>query len=200
MKRNQQKQPTTMLNVFLGQTTYCLCPCECSVNIICIGKNKHTTNMRTLEKSSLYYAFLQGGAYGIKLNKNELCLRRVTQFGDQMQIVVAIAKYISSSNLFTRILHLEGEEMFGSTKRKANLLPRSKVNSHQHDQVNFFHPKVANAIALINQLLVVDVGEANGPHLIITHNGVEVLKCFCGDGNWRIERCPLKLNNCCLAL
>ncbi len=80
--------------------------------------------------------------------------------------------------------------MFGLTKHKANLLVGSKVNSHWHDWVNFFRPKVANAIARINQLLVVDVGETNNPMPIVTHNGVEVLECICGEGIWQIERCP----------
>jgi hypothetical protein len=78
----------------------------------------------------LYYAFLQGGAYGINLNQNELHLRRASQFGDLVKIIVAIAKYTSSFGLFVRILHLEGEKMFGSTKRKVDLPPRLEANSH----------------------------------------------------------------------
>jgi hypothetical protein len=97
----------------------------------------------------LYYAFLQGGAFGIGLNKNELRLRKASQCGDGVQIVVASAKYTSSSNFSTKISHLE-EEVFGLAKCKANLPPRLEANSHQHDQVNFSHPKVVNAMTLIN--------------------------------------------------
>jgi len=50
--------------------------------------------------------------------------------------------------------------------------------------VNFFHPKVANAMIIINQQLVVDVGEGSGTNLVVTHNGVEVLECLCGDDIW----------------
>jgi len=104
----------------------------------------------------LYYAFLQGGAFGIGLNKNELCLCKANQFRDLIQIIIAIAKYTSSFGLSIRISHLEGEEMFGSTKCKANPPPGLKLDSHRHDRMNFFHPKVANAIAPINycQLLM----------------------------------------------
>jgi hypothetical protein len=34
--------------------------------------------LQTFKKSSLYYAFLQGGAFGTNLNKNELCLHRAS--------------------------------------------------------------------------------------------------------------------------
>jgi hypothetical protein len=61
----------------------------------------------------LYDAFLQRSASGIGSNKNELCLCKVSHFSDPDQIVVAIAKYTSSSSLFAIILHLEGEEVFG---------------------------------------------------------------------------------------
>jgi hypothetical protein len=53
-----------------------------------------------------------------------------------------------------------------------------------HGQVNYFHPKVANAMIIINQQLVVDVGEGSSTNLVVTHNGVEVLECLCGDDIW----------------
>jgi hypothetical protein len=98
----------------------------------------------------LYYAFLQGGAFGIGLNKNESCLCKANSFRDPIQIVVVIAKYTSSFGLSARISHLEGEEVFGSTKCKVDLPPRLEIDSHWHDQVNVFCPKVANAMAPIN--------------------------------------------------
>jgi len=69
----------------------------------------------------LYYAFLQGGAFGISPKKNELFLSKVSWFRELIQIVATIAKYTSSSCLFARISYLEGEEVFGSTKCKENL-------------------------------------------------------------------------------
>jgi hypothetical protein len=99
--------------------------------------------MQKFRQSSLNYAFLQGGASATGLNNNELCLHRVNQFGDPIQIVVTVAKYSSSFSLSVKILHLEGEEMFRSTKHKANLPPRSKADSQQHDQMNFFLSKTS---------------------------------------------------------
>ena len=37
----------------------------------------------------------------------------------------------------TREPHFEGEEVFGSMKRKLNLPPDSEYNSHKPDKVNF---------------------------------------------------------------
>ncbi len=107
-----------------------------------------------------------------------------------MQIIVVVAKYTSSSGLSARILHLKGEKIFGSTKHKVDLPPRLKVDSHWHDWVNFSRLKVGNPIALINQLSTMDVKETSGLVSNDTHNGVEVFKCLCGEGIWRIECCP----------
>ncbi len=76
----------------------------------------------------MYYAFLQGGASGTDLDKNELCLRKASQFGDLVKIDVAIIEYTSSSCLSTIIPHLEGEKMFRLVKRKANLAPGLEAN------------------------------------------------------------------------
>ena len=42
----------------------------------------------------------------------------------------------------TRIPHLEGDTIFGSTKRKLNLPLGDDSNSHRHDRVNFTVPKL----------------------------------------------------------
>jgi hypothetical protein len=55
--------------------------------------------------------------------------------------------------------------------------------------------KVVNAIDPMNQSLIVDVGETNNLGLIITHDGVEVLECLCGDDISQIECYPPKSNN-----
>jgi hypothetical protein len=126
--------------------------------------------------------------------KNELHLRGASQFGDLVEIVVVVAKYTSSSDISTRIPHLESEEMFGLAKRKVDHSSWLEVDSHWHDWVNFFHLKVANAMAPINQSSVVNVGEGNNVDPIVTHNGADVLECFYGNDIWRIECCPLKSN------
>ncbi len=137
--------------------------------------------VQTFMQSSFYYAFLQGGTFGISPNKNELCLCRASQFRDSIQIITIVTKYTLSSSFSAIILRLEGEKVFESTKCKAYLPPGSKVDSHQHDQVNNSRPKVANAIAPINQLSTMDVGEVNDHDRVITHNVAKVLESLYGD-------------------
>jgi hypothetical protein len=48
------------------------------------------------------------------------------------------------------ILHLEGEEVFGSTKESINSLPSAKNDFHHFNRVNLFHPKVTVPIAQPN--------------------------------------------------
>jgi hypothetical protein len=67
----------------------------------------------------------------------------------------AITKYTSESSFTTRILHLEGQEVLGSTKQKANITPRLEGDSHKHDGVNFFQLKVTQRlVALLIHMLM----------------------------------------------
>jgi hypothetical protein len=68
----------------------------------------------------------------VRMIMNYACIKLV-KFGDPIQISTTVAKYTSSSSLSTIIVHLEGEEVFGLTKHKANLPPESEAYSHQHD-------------------------------------------------------------------
>jgi hypothetical protein len=73
----------------------------------------------------------------------------------------AIAKDTNGSSFTTKIPHLEGQEVFGSTKQRANIAPRSEGDSHRHDCVNFSWLKVkamSSGFAGSN----VDVGESSG--------------------------------------
>jgi hypothetical protein len=77
---------------------------------------------------------------------------------------------------------LEDEEMFRLAKCKANLPLGSEADSHRHDQVNFSHSKVSNAMAPITQSSIINVGKGSDSDLVVTHNGAEVLECLYGDG------------------
>ncbi len=91
--------------------------------------------------------------------------------------------------------------MFGLVQRKANLPLGLEAYSYSHDQMNFFHSKVANATSPINHSsTILDVRETNNLIHVITDNGAEVLECLCGDNIWQIECYPPKLNTCCLVL
>jgi hypothetical protein len=62
--------------------------------------------------------------------------------GDPKKIVEALSQLPGVEVATTQIPHLEGEEIFGSTKRKLDLPSGDDGNSHRHDKVNFSQPRV----------------------------------------------------------
>jgi hypothetical protein len=58
-----------------------------------------------------------------------------------------ILEYSLGSTCTIIIAHMEGEEIFGSCKQKANLAFRLERDSHRHNRVNFSHPHVNHIIA-----------------------------------------------------
>jgi hypothetical protein len=123
----------------------------------------------------LYSHFKQGGRPSQGLNKSELLLHIATQSSDPKQFTNVVLKYALGLSCIASITHMEGEEIFGSYKWKANLAPISKGDSHKQDRVNFFHPCVNHAIAKSNVQI-----EQHGADQI--HGVVEVLEVPCGDG------------------
>jgi len=73
-------------------------------------------------------------------------------------------------------------------------------DSHKHDRVNFFQPKV-NATSSGFARSNVDAGKSSGivsdEAFVLTFEGLKVQECVCGDGVWRIERCPPSSNTHC---
>jgi hypothetical protein len=98
------------------------------------------------KQSTLYFHLKQGGQLSQGHDKIELFLRRVTQFGDLKQLVNIDLKYSLSLACTIIIAHMEGEEIFGSYKWKANLTLRSEGDSHRHNHVNFSHLRVSHTI------------------------------------------------------
>ncbi len=107
------------------------------------------------------------------------------------------------SSFTNRILHLEGQEVFGSTKQRVDITPRSEGNSHKHDHVNFsrrrFHATSSGFIGSN-----VDVSESNGntrdEPFVLTCQGLKVQECACADSVWKIDRCPPSSNTHCFII
>jgi hypothetical protein len=104
---------------------------------------------------------------------------KANQSGDLKQLVDAVLKYSPSSTSTIRITHMEGEEIFGSYKQKANLTPGLKGDSHRRDRVNFSHPCVSHTIVSSNLNIETNVVDQ-------IEKDVEVLEDPCGDGVWHI--------------
>jgi hypothetical protein len=92
-----------------------------------------------------YYQYLKGDRPGTGPGKEELKLRiaqrSAQKSGDPNHLKLAMAKMPGAEEFCTRQPHLEGEEVFGSTKRKLDLPPGSEYDSHRPDKVNFSHPR-----------------------------------------------------------
>jgi hypothetical protein len=95
---------------------------------------------------------------------------------------------------------LEGQEVFGFTKQRVNIGPRLEGDSHKHDLVNFSRPKI-NAMSSGFIGSNVDDGKPSGivrdEAFVLTFQGFKVQKRVCGDGVWRIGRCPSSSNTHC---
>jgi hypothetical protein len=78
----------------------------------------------------LYYQLTIISSNVVKLVKGmhirELFLCKANQYGDLKQLANIVLKYASRSSCIAKIAHMEGEEIFGSYKWKANLPPNQK--------------------------------------------------------------------------
>jgi hypothetical protein len=112
------------------------------------GNNLYVTIVddfvRALMQVSWYYQFLKGELVGTGLGKEELMLyvaQRLAQRSRNPKVLnAASAKMPGAAKFCTWEPHFEGEEVFGSQKRKADVPLGSKHESHRPDKINFSHP------------------------------------------------------------
>jgi hypothetical protein len=94
-----------------------------------------------------YYQYLKGDRAGTSLGKEELQLRvaqrTAKQTGDPKVLNVAMAKLLGAELFCTRTPHMAGKEVFGSQKRKADVLLGFEGESHRPDKVNFSCLRIA---------------------------------------------------------
>jgi hypothetical protein len=95
-----------------------------------------------------------------------------------------VAKYTSKSSFTTKTPHLEGQEVFGSMKQRADITLGLRRDSHKHDCVNIFQPKI-NVTSSGFTSSNVDVGKSSGivkdEAFVLTFQGLKVQECVCGD-------------------
>jgi hypothetical protein len=61
-----------------------------------------------------------------------------------------MANYMSGSSFFYYVLHLKGEEVFGSAKQPTDFPPNVNNDSHFHDYVNLSRPQITIHVAQPN--------------------------------------------------
>jgi len=86
-----------------------------------------------------YRAYLCGGPSRKGPSKEDLKLKRAMASRDRKKIANVLSQMPRAEDIYTRILHLGGEGVFGSNKRKLDLPISSKGDSHCLDKVNFSH-------------------------------------------------------------
>jgi hypothetical protein len=89
-----------------------------------------------------YMAYLKGTTSGTGPSKQELKLKVARRSGDPKKIEEALSQLPGVEVATTRIPHLEGEEIFGSTKHKLDLPPGDDGDSYRPDKANFSQPRV----------------------------------------------------------
>jgi hypothetical protein len=98
--------------------------------------------IRAVMQMTNYRSYLKGKALRTGSSKQELKLRVARRTNDPKKIEEVLSQLPGVEVATTRILHLEGEEIFGNTKRKLDLPPGDDGDSHRPDKVNFSQPRV----------------------------------------------------------
>jgi hypothetical protein len=98
--------------------------------------------IRAVMQMTNYRAYLKGKASGAGPSKQELKLRVARRSGDPKKIEEALSQLLGVEVATTWIPHLEGEEIFGSMRRKLDLPPGDDGDSHRPDKINFSQPRV----------------------------------------------------------
>jgi hypothetical protein len=111
-------------------------------NVGCLFIMTFYDYVKTFRQSASYTVYLNGGRCREGPGRDELRLRQVSQYGDPSQMANVITKYTNGSSFTIKIPHLEGQEVFGSTKQTMDITPGLKGNSHRHDHVNFFRSRI----------------------------------------------------------
>ena len=102
---------------------------------------------RAALQSLFYFNYLRGGPSGTGPSRSELQLRLTLRNGNSRRVVKLLEKVTAEAGVNTRILHLEGETIFGTAKRKLDLPPRDESDSHRHDRVNYCIPKMGRRMS-----------------------------------------------------
>ena len=88
-------------------------------------------------QSIQYQNFLKGHVESTGPDKSVLKLHAARRSGNPTKMAKVMNVVSKEARLKSRVLHLKGDNIFGSVKRKLDLPPRDEANSHRHDRVNF---------------------------------------------------------------
>ena len=87
-----------------------------------------------------YRAYLRGHASGSGPSKGELKLRAARRSGCPKKIAEALNSLPEAHGMGSRVPHLEGEEIFGSTKRRLDVPIGDAGDSHRPEKSISLNP------------------------------------------------------------
>ena len=90
-------------------------------------------SIRAWMQMTNYRAYLRGHASGSGPSKGKLKLRAARRSGCPKKIAEALNSLLEAHGVGSRVPHLEGEEIFGSTKRRLDLPIGNAGDSHRPD-------------------------------------------------------------------
>ena len=102
---------------------------------------------RAALQSLFYFNYLRGGPAGTGPSKTELQLHLAARAGNSRRMVKLHDHVAVEAGLNTRVPHLEEETIFGSAKRKLDLLLGDESDSHRHDRVNYLIPNLDKGVS-----------------------------------------------------
>jgi hypothetical protein len=133
-----------------------------------------------------YGAYLKGKTSRTDPSRQELKLRMARCSSDPKKIAEVLSQLSGMEVAITWIPHLEGKEIFGSTKQKLGLLLSDDGNSHRLDKVNFSQPRVQTRSRTTHTKFawasVVDADKDELPHV------TTVLEFDCDMSQWQLLR------------
>jgi hypothetical protein len=138
-----------------------------------------------------YRLWLRGGSTGKGLDYASLKLKAVARCGDPKLLADAMKSYPGAENLNRRDC---ASELFGSSKRKLDLLPGADCDSHRPDKVNYLIPRPNTRVknACIEEYL-------NFAEYGVAHT-TSVLETNCPSSHWHIARLPSNSAKRCWAM
>jgi hypothetical protein len=155
---------------------------------------------RAALQSTAYHNFLKGVGGGIGPNRSVLRLRSATRSGNPSKIARVVGELSTDAGLNSRVPHLERERIFGSAKRKLDLLLGDESDSHRHDRVNFSVPKTGRRMTPNQSRRCRGLNEStsDAPAVVAyTMGQLPVRESQCDPMSWRIERIsPISAAKC----
>ena len=154
-------------------------------------------SIRAWMQMTNYRAYLKGYASGSGPSKGELRLQAARRSRDPKKIAEALNTLRGAEGVGTRIPHLEGEETFGSTKRKLDVPIGDARDSHRPDKINFSQPRVRTRSTPSISQSPGDKGEQEQPNP--SRHVPVAFESDCDTSEWHIARISQKSNARCQA-